>query len=239
MGYNGGINKRGYYRREHGMMSKSSVKSGSRIASNIIWGGLGLGLGLISAIGEGVSSASTYSPNISETMKEHFKPQKQKRRFIILGISAILCPIIGLVLYEVADWWMFFSVLILGLIETILCAVIMPYCNAEKYIYEDEQELVEIKCKSNLKILRTLFVTLLMLNLYPLILLMFYLTPIGSIQLAEHIYIWSWDGGELLGLNLILIVIKLFINAMFIKESFGSNSDVWKEYNSIRKYKNL
>lgn len=42
MGYNGGINKRGYYRRNHGMFSKSSYRSGGKILSNLIIGGLGL-----------------------------------------------------------------------------------------------------------------------------------------------------------------------------------------------------
>lgn len=42
MGYNGGINKRGYYRRYHGMYRKSSGRSGEKILSGLILGGLGL-----------------------------------------------------------------------------------------------------------------------------------------------------------------------------------------------------
>lgn len=42
MGYNGGINKRGYYRRYHGMYRKSSGRSGEKIVSGLILGGLGL-----------------------------------------------------------------------------------------------------------------------------------------------------------------------------------------------------
>lgn len=42
MGYNGGINKRGYYRRYHGMYSKSSYRSSEKILSGLILGGLGL-----------------------------------------------------------------------------------------------------------------------------------------------------------------------------------------------------
>ena len=42
MGYNGGINKRGYYRREHGMYKKSSYRFGEKILSNFIKGGISL-----------------------------------------------------------------------------------------------------------------------------------------------------------------------------------------------------
>lgn len=42
MGYNGGINKRGYYRRYHGMYRKSSYRSGEKILSGLILGGLEL-----------------------------------------------------------------------------------------------------------------------------------------------------------------------------------------------------
>ncbi|MBS7293115.1 MAG: hypothetical protein KIG75_05760 [Bacteroidales bacterium] len=42
MGYNGGTNKRGYYRRNHGMYSQSSYRSGEKILSNFLLGALGL-----------------------------------------------------------------------------------------------------------------------------------------------------------------------------------------------------
>ena len=60
MGYNGGINKRGYYRRNHGMYRKSSYRSGEKILSGLILGGLGL-------VATAVSSAS--SQNTSSTRK--------------------------------------------------------------------------------------------------------------------------------------------------------------------------
>lgn len=60
MGYNGGINKRGYYRRNHGMYRKSSYRSGEKILSGLILGGLGL-------VATAVSSAS--SPNNTSTRK--------------------------------------------------------------------------------------------------------------------------------------------------------------------------
>lgn len=59
MGYNGGINKRGYYRRHYGY-SKSHYRSGERIFSGIILGGLGL-------LATAASSAST--PKSTSTRK--------------------------------------------------------------------------------------------------------------------------------------------------------------------------
>lgn len=61
MGYNGGINKRGYYRRKHGMFRKSSYRSGEKILSGFILGGLGL----IAA----ASSTSTIKSSLSRTRK--------------------------------------------------------------------------------------------------------------------------------------------------------------------------
>ena len=61
MGYNGGVNKRGYYRRNHGMYKKSSYRSGEKILSGIILGGLGL-------LATAASAAST--PPSSSTRKK-------------------------------------------------------------------------------------------------------------------------------------------------------------------------
>lgn len=42
MGYNGGINKGGYYRRNHGMYKKSSYRTRERLLGNIFSGGIGV-----------------------------------------------------------------------------------------------------------------------------------------------------------------------------------------------------
>ena len=62
MGYNGGINKRGYYRRYHGMYRKSSGRSGEKILSGLILGGLGL-------VAAAASSASTSKGSSNRTRK--------------------------------------------------------------------------------------------------------------------------------------------------------------------------
>lgn len=61
MGYNGGINKRGYYRRYHGMYRKSSYRSGEKILSSLIIGGLEL----IST-----AASSTSNPKGTSIVKE-------------------------------------------------------------------------------------------------------------------------------------------------------------------------
>ena len=62
MGYNGGINKRGYYRRYNGMYRKSSYRSGEKILSGLILGGLGL-------VAAAASSTSTSKGSSNRTRK--------------------------------------------------------------------------------------------------------------------------------------------------------------------------
>ena len=61
MGYNGGINKRGYYRRYHGMYRKSSYRSGEKILSGLIIGGLKLIF---------TAASSTLIPKVHQFVKE-------------------------------------------------------------------------------------------------------------------------------------------------------------------------
>ena len=58
MGYNGGINKRGYYRRYHGMYRKSSGRSGEKILSGLILGVLGLGAAAASSAPTSIGSST-------------------------------------------------------------------------------------------------------------------------------------------------------------------------------------
>lgn len=60
MGYNGGINKRGYYRRQNGMYKKSSYRYGEKILSNFIK----VGIGLITDV---ANSADLSSSDISDS----------------------------------------------------------------------------------------------------------------------------------------------------------------------------
>lgn len=59
MGYNGGTNKRGYYRRFNNMQSKSAYKSGEKILQNSIL----CSLGLVALAGKAVMDMAE-NPNI-------------------------------------------------------------------------------------------------------------------------------------------------------------------------------
>lgn len=66
MGYNGGTNKRGYYRRYHGMYRKSSYRSGEKILSGLILGGLGLIATAASSTSSSKGSSSRKRKALSE-----------------------------------------------------------------------------------------------------------------------------------------------------------------------------
>lgn len=208
MGYNGGVNKRGYYRRNHGMYSKSSIKSGSRILSNIFLGGLGMMISLGNSLSEDSNSALA----VQKTKVKHFNPMDQTKKFIIYGIIAILCPIAGFFLFVYANWWIFFSVLICGFIETVICFSIIPG-KTNNYIYTSEVENVKKRCRSNLYILRGLFIILFVLNFYPFL---------------------SYD---LSNLSFLLVLLKLAISIMIIMMSFNHEINT-EEYSHIIPDKN-
>lgn len=228
MGYNGGTNKRGYYRRYNGMYSKSSGKSGSKLITNAILGGLGL----ISTIGAAIADSSIDTPAANDFKEKHFSPIKQRRKLIIGGILALLCPVAGFITFQYAYWWMFSSVLLFGFIELLIIFSITTVeghiSNEINYIYENEIESTTKACKTNRIILRVLTILLFVLNLYPIgmyICGLTYLIDVGS--LAKY----GWDGGET-SIPTILILIKLAINILLIVESFR-NGFVINNYGKI------
>lgn len=70
MGYNGGINKRGYYRRNHGMYRKSSYRSGEKILSGLLLGGLGL----VAVAASSASSPQKSSKNKAKATANQYTP---------------------------------------------------------------------------------------------------------------------------------------------------------------------
>lgn len=230
MGYNGGTNKRGYYRRNHGMYSKSSYKSGEKILSNTILGGLGL----IAAAGSALAGASDSLPTDIDRTPKHFDVKKQNRQFIGWGIIALLCPIAGFLTFEYADFWMFFSVLLFGFLETVIVvAISTPAVNAwheKDYIYEDEVDSTAKNCKKNRRILIGLYIALFILNLYPIGL---FIIDCLDVFRKVHFPIYGWDGGET-SIPIILVCIKLFINGAFIVKILQKKIVV-ENYKIIRK----
>lgn len=192
MGYNGGLNKRGYYRRNHGMIHKSSMNFGSKILTNIFGGGLSL----TGTLGRSLLEESNKCPDLENKKVKHFNPIRQRFKYIILGTIAILCPILGFVLYEFFNWWIFFSILICGFIETAICISMTIPNGKNNFIYKEEEQYVKKACNGNLNILRVLFIILFVLNLYPF--------------LSNDLYLMSY----------ILLCLKLFLNIDLIRASF-------------------
>lgn len=210
------------------MYSKSSVKSGSKLITNTILGGLGL----ISTIGAAIADSSIDSPAADDFKEKHFSAIKQRRKLIIGGILALLCPVAGFITFQYAYWWMFCSVLLFGFIELLIIFSITTVeghiSNEINYIYENEIESTTKACKTNRIILRVLTILLFVLNLYPIgmyICGLTYLIDVGS--LAKY----GWDGGET-SIPTILILIKLAINILLIVESFR-NGFVINNYGKI------
>lgn len=221
MGYNGGTNKRGYYRRYNGMYSKSSMRSGSKIVSNSILGGLGL----ISAVGSAVSELADSVPDSALYKREHFDPEWQNTKYVIGGFFAILCPIAGAVTFAWAGWWMFCSILLFGFIETCICASIFDiefkFQNGA-YIYEDEIASTAVECKKNFNILKAIFIILACLNIYPIVFIF--------VELANR---WNYVEGGIGTVNIWLVFIKEVLSIFFIHSvSQGSKNidNILKQY---------
>ena len=208
MGYNGGINKRGYYRRYNGMYSKSSNRSGSKLLSNTVLGGLGLLGAGVSALSELADSA----PEIAKSDYKHFSPNRQLVKYIICGIVALLCPIASFATFTFAFWPIFFSLLLFGIIEIIPCAASFSLENDltyGTYYYQNEVDEIISKCKRNIKIHIGFLITLFILNLYPVVYFILDFSGGGYFE---------WEFGS--ELTMWLYVIKIFLNGFFIYAAF-------------------
>lgn len=235
MGYNGGINKRGYHRRKNGMYSKSSMKSGSKILSDSIF----LGLGLLSLAGKAITDIANNSPTSTITKEIHFSPKKQRRKFIIYAILAILCPIAGCLTYIFADWFMFFSVVFWGFIEICICTYFFlatekhaPDLDKIYYIYEDEKDTVSKECEINLQLFKIPSIILFVLNLYPILL---YIKESCEIYWNIDNIIWfGWDGGDDLGFTFSIVIFKIMlINPAIIFACFTKGKRTAETYDEI------
>lgn len=208
MGYNGGINKRGYYRRYNGMYSKSSSRSGSKLLSNTVLGGLGL-------IGAGVSALSELAdsaPELAQSDHKHFSLKRHLFKYVICGIIALLCPIASFATFTFAYWPIFFSILLFGIIEIIPCAASFSLEESLKsgyYYYQDEVYKIVPGCRRNIKIYIGFLVLLFILNLYPVVYLILDFSGEGYFE-------WEFGAEP----TMWLYVIKIFFNGFFIYSAF-------------------
>lgn len=134
MGYNGGVNKRGYYRRNNGMYKKSSYKSGERLIGNIIASGIGL---LCS-----FSDLNIDSTQIEKQPPKEINIKKIKTKTIICNVIIFLCPIFTILTYEYANWRIFFAVFLWGIIEIVSSNFLTlgnDFCNKYKINLKDRE----------------------------------------------------------------------------------------------------
>lgn len=163
MGYNGGVNKRGYYRRNNGMYKKSSYKSGEKLMGGLISGGLSL---LFSLPNINIESTQFNKQNPKEINLKRFRTKK-----IMYCIITLLCPICTILTYEMARWWMFFAVILWGVIEMIFALSInIGEDFDEKYIIQPENYTKTLDTISKILIFsKYILIITLILNTLPFI----------------------------------------------------------------------
>lgn len=197
MGYNGGINKRGYYRRNHNMISKSSVNFGMRVMDKALFGWTKA----LKSNSKGRSYCS--SPLVRKA--QHFNPKRQKCDYIIWGIFAVSCPIVGILLFFLEDWCVFFTIAIFGFVEFMFLVwlgifekeALEFYDNHPfiyYYLYQDEVEQVVVEVNKNIKLQKVILLTVFVLNLYPIV---FLLIDLILMLMGSYLEVYKWIYGSI------------------------------------------
>lgn len=159
------------------------------------------------------SGHSSYIPG----EPKHYSSKKHKIGIIIGGILALLCPVAGFITFYYFDWFMFFSVLVFGFIETIILFIILSreikvctendlyggVIDYDKFIYRDELDAVSTQYCKNENIVVWIITLITILNLYP-----FVLSYTGKWDVLE------WSEGSIIT-ELIAIIVIIF-NIFFI-----------------------
>lgn len=214
MGYNGGINKRGYYRRNNGMYKKSSSKFGEKLIGNIIGSGLSL---LFSP-----SDLNLETTQINQETPRKINIRRFKIKKIICCIITVLCPICTILTYELAEWWMFFSVLLWGIIELsfILYLTIEEDIKTKYIINAQELDLVTQTIKQTKNIIKYSLIITLILDTAPFILVL--------LDIIGYYYMYN----DFTNITTILIILKMVMVCISIP---GFHEKYEKLNNALRK----
>lgn len=166
---------------------------------------------------------------------KHYNPKKHKNGIIIGGILALLCPIVGFITFYYFDWFMFFSVLVSGFIETIILFIILSreiivyidndlygrVIDYDKFIYEDELDDISIQYCKNENVVAWIITLITILDLYP-----FMLSYTGKWDITE------W--GELSIITELIVTFVIIINIFYIVFALKSKKHI-NELWEIRK----
>lgn len=145
MGYNGGINKRGYYRRNNGMYSKSASKKTGKIVGDTFATGIGLFSALGSLPNEAINKCVSEPKQLDMTSNEF--------SFFVRTIIAIMCPILGFYFCYFEYWSLTSSLILFGAIEFLVFVAInvFPYDLQNEYYFE--RSLFHIQMNHSRKII--------------------------------------------------------------------------------------
>ena len=172
------------------------------------------------------SNHSSYIPG----EPKHYNPKKHKIGIIICGILLILCPIVGIITFLEADWYMFFSIFVFGFIEILVMMIglddevncclenspggYINYNHVYKYIYQDEFDFVSKKYCENLNIFIRMMLITAILNVYPFLFL----------------FLGVWDILDAFIITQLLALFVLILNILFIVAAVKNRKykDVWE-----------
>lgn len=183
-------------------------------------------------------SSSRHSSYIPGDPK-HYNPKKHKIGIIIGGILALLCPIAGFITFYYFDWFMFFSVIVFGVIETVIFCIILNreittclevstgnvYAPYDKFIYQDELDIISTPYCKNENTISWIITLTTMLNFYPFVLS----------------YTGEWDDLEWFPFSTITIMLPILIiiiNIIFIVFALKSKKHIDELWEIRKRLKN-
>lgn len=154
-----------------------------------------------------LSSASNAGYRYNEPVEapQLLNVNSMKKSYVFLAILALACPIAGASTYTFAEWWMMVSYIVFSIIEIGFLAFIDGFSDKLKnhYIFSKKDFQYQIKsCRSIAKFLKTISILTFILNFYPILYLLLFLFDCD----INHTYLFTWDGGELFELSLLIFM---------------------------------
>ena len=161
-------------------------------------------------------SSTTNRNNYNVTNQPHnLHINSLKKYYITWGILALFCPIVGIITYYFADWWMMASFILFSTIELLILVRLDDYPNKLRdiYIFDKKNIQSQIKtCKSIATFLKWIGIITFILNFYPIVFLVFDMLN----------YSCGWDGGTFFGLSLWTLVFILYFKFHLINLAYGT-----------------
>lgn len=218
----------GYRRTGSNIFKTRSNKKMTSLVSKTMTYGMLAPFAILDSLDSVQLPSTPYTP---EPNPQHYN-YKKHIIVIICSILALACPIVGYITYVYGDWWMFFSVLVFGFLETIFC-ICADSSHYPCYIYQDEIEWITRKIRTNNRINIITSILLLILNFYPIFLCF------GIELLPDYYYYYrGLKRWEIQLLPTFLIIIKLILNILYTVQTIGELKYVYPIQNRHKTEKN-